>query len=985
VHRVFGLPAGPLSMALVALLIASGAVILGMGLRNPVFVKIGLRNIPRRRSRSALIVLGLMLGTAIIASALLTGDTMAATVRSSVVTSLGLTDETVTAGTTADVGNNVGEVAVKPYFSADPAVAAVDRAAASLPIDGVAAAIIEPVAGQHTARGKTEPRMTLFAPDAERAARFGFDAVERLAEDDVVLNRDAARELAARPGDSIVVLAGEHLATVRVASIDDVDGTGTDGPAVITSLANAQRLLAHPGDANYVLVSNRGGSTAGAALTGRVERTLDRALEPLGLDAQPAKQDGLDAADATGNTFVQLFTTFGSFSMAAGVLLIFLIFVLLSGERRAEMGMARAVGTQRGHLVQSFLYEGAAYDVVAAAIGAVLGIGVSAVMVRIVARAFESEELELKWSLSARSLVIAYGMGVLLTLVVVTVSAWRVSRLNIVSAIRNLPEPAGSSERRTRWALVVLGVTFGLLLAVTGASGKQYVPWMLGLSFLIISAIPIARLVGLSDRIAFTIGGGLLLVLWILPLDTFDALFGDMAMDFTVWIAGGLLIVVAATWVITYNADVLLQFVSWLASPFPSLRPVMKMAVAYPLRNRFRTGVTMAMFMLVVFTLVTGTTIPSAFVRSFDDVDRFGGGFDVRVTTAPAAATPDLRTDLPANVRADVVADAAQSFVAIEARQSDASRPFERYAVRGVDQTFLDRTRYRFAATATGYESGESVWSAMAEDPHLAVVDSFVAPRRTQWGFAVLPDFQLSGFYLDDGTFDPVPVTVRDPLSGQTMQFTVVGVLSDDVPFEMAGITVGQGALTPLGDRALPTVHHLAVAPGADTEAVANRVEAALLARGAEAKTYAELLDDAVGSNMLFIRLVQGFMALGLVVGVAALGVISARAVVERRQQLGMLRAIGFQPEMIRRTLLGEASIVSLSAIGAGCIFGLLVSYNVITDSAQQPGWSNVSFGVPWLNLLIVFVAVYVAALLTTVVSSIRATRIYPAEALRYR
>ena len=36
-------------------------------------------------------------------------------------------------------------------------------------------------------------------------------------------------------------------------------------------------------------------------------------------------------------------------------------------------------------------------------------------------------------------------------------------------------------------------------------------------------------------------------------------------------------------------------------------------------------------------------------------------------------------------------------------------------------------------------------------------------------------------------------------------------------------------------------------------------------------------------------------MGLGLIVGVAALGVITARAVVERRQQIGVLRAIGFR------------------------------------------------------------------------------------------
>jgi putative ABC transport system permease protein len=201
----------------------------------------------------------------------------------------------------------------------------------------------------------------------------------------------------------------------------------------------------------------------------------------------------------------------------------------------------------------------------------------------------------------------------------------------------------------------------------------------------------------------------------------------------------------------------------------------------------------------------------------------------------------------------------------------------------------------------------------------------------------------------------------------------------------MAGITVSQAALDPLGDRARPTVHHLAVRDGRDPEEVAQAVEAALLARGVEAESYREILDDAVGANMLFIRLVQGFMALGLVVGVAALGVITARAVVERRQQIGMLRAIGFQPEMIRRTLLAETSIVALSSIVLGTVLGLFLSYNVITDASAQPGYAGLEFAVPWFSLISIMVAVLGASLLTTLVPAQRATRIYPAEALRYQ
>jgi putative ABC transport system permease protein len=731
------------------------------------------------------------------------------------------------------------------------------------------------------------------------------------------------------------------------------------------------------------MVSNDGGETSGVQHTDAVEAAVDRAVAPLGLDAQPSKRDALEAADATGDAFVQLFTTFGTFSMAAGVLLIFLIFVMLAAERRPEMGMARAVGTQRRHLVQSFLFEGASYDIAAAAVGAMLGIGVSYAMVNAVASSFSDQSLDLRYTVSGRSLLIAYALGVLLTLIVVTGSAWRVSRLNIVSAIRNIPEE-GEAHRRAGWALAAVGTLVGTLLAVSGATGRVFLPWMMGLSIVLMSLVPAVRLAGGSERLAYTAAGLALVVLWLLPLGTFDRFFGDMTMDFSVWIAGGLIIVIAATWVVTYNADVLLGAVSWLASPFRSLRPVAKMAVAYPLRSRFRTGATLAMFMLVVFTLVTGSTIPSAFITSFDDVAKFGGGFDVRVTTAPIGATEDLQAALPAEVAAQVEADGAQSFVPVEARQADAGRELERYPLRGLDSTFLERTTYEFAAMAHGYDSPRAVWDAMRADPTLAVVDPFVAPRRDQWGFVVKPAFQLSGFYLEERAFEPVPVEVLDPFTGTALTLKVVGVLNDNAPLGMAGITVSQAALAPFGERGRPAIHHLAAAPGVDAAALADAVEAALLARGAEAETYREVLDDAVGDSMLFIRLIQGFMALGLFVGVAALGVITARAVVERRQPIGVLRAIGFQPEMVRRTLLAETSMIAVTAIGVGSLLGLVMSYNVIADSKQQLGYGGIRFAVPWLDLALIFAAVVIAALAATSVSAFRAARIYPAEALRY-
>jgi putative ABC transport system permease protein len=329
---------------------------------------------------------------------------------------------------------------------------------------------------------------------------------------------------------------------------------------------------------------------------------------------------------------------------------------------------------------------------------------------------------------------------------------------------------------------------------------------------------------------------------------------------------------------------------------------------------------------------------------------------------------------------------AAQSIVPLEARQARSGRPFASYPVTGLDDAFLANTAYGFAAIADGYRSPADVWRALASRPGLAVVDAFVAPRRDSYNMGVLPDFQLSGFYLEDGRFAPLPVDVRDPQTGRALRLTVIGVLNDAIPEGLIGISTSQSTLTEsLGEKARPTVYWLGLRDDAEPHAVAAEIESAFLANGLEAEPLEETLEDATAASQTFNYIVLGFMGLGLIVGVAALGVITARSVVERRQQIGVLRSIGFQRRMIQAAFLLESSFVALTAILVGTVLGLALGYNIIADTAKQPSWDTLAFTVPWLMLSMVFLLVYAVALLTTLAPAVRASRVYPAEALRYQ
>ena len=527
-NELFGIPTATLATALAIALGAGLAVVGLLAVRNPIFLKLGLRGIPRRRGRTILIVAGLMLGTAIIAAALATGDTMSSTIRSSVVRSLGETDELVSAKGTDVESIAIGEATEVAYFE-ESAYGEIREAVAESPlVDGVAPAIIETVAVQDATSRQNEPRVTLFGSDPAALADFGAImtggetvSLADLASDEVYLNEDAADELDAHAGDELLVLAGDRSEKLKVEAVVDYDGAGTDSTALLAPLPTAQRLLDKPGQIEHVLVSNRGDALSGANSSDEVVRLLEPTLGPLGLEADPEKQDGLEIADEQGTAFMSLFTTFGSFSIAAGVLLIFLIFVMLAAERRGELGIARAIGTRRSHLVQTYLFEGVAYDLAAAVIGTLLGVGVAYGMVLAMARALGSFGLEIGYSVQLRSIVLAYALGVLLTLLVVTVSAWRVSVLNIASAVRNLPEPAKRRKRR-RWIPPALGILVGVLLTVSGIQSEQAVSFMLGVSLVLVSIALIARMVGVPDRVAYTAAGLAIVAVWLLPSDVLE-------------------------------------------------------------------------------------------------------------------------------------------------------------------------------------------------------------------------------------------------------------------------------------------------------------------------------------------------------------------------------------------------------------------------------------------------------------------------------
>ena len=313
------------------LLVLALAGITVLALRNQVFFRLGIRSLTRRRGRTALIVVGLMLGTTIISAALATGDTMSHTIRSSATAALGQTDEVVGAkGIDAALAseNGGGGSTGWKYFPQGYADRLARDTRSSGLIERVEPVIVEPVArsGTRTSR-QSEARVTLF-PTPNEAGRSRRRLVR---ERGVPQPEGCGQARTPSRATSSRSSSGDRAATATVRAIVKYDGVGTDGAAVLMPLPAAQQFLGKPGLVQGpVRLEHRRASPA------RTRRCARSSPQPrrLGLEADNTKQDALEQADAGGAMFMSFFTTFGSFSIAAGILLIFLIFVMLAAERR---------------------------------------------------------------------------------------------------------------------------------------------------------------------------------------------------------------------------------------------------------------------------------------------------------------------------------------------------------------------------------------------------------------------------------------------------------------------------------------------------------------------------------------------------------------------------------------------------------------------------------------------------------------------------
>ena len=112
------------------------------------------------------------------------------------------------------------------------------------------------------------------------------------------------------------------------------------------------------------------------------------------------------------------------------------------------------------------------------------------------------------------------------------------------------------------------------------------------------------------------------------------------------------------------------------------------------------------------------------------------------------------------------------------------------------------------------------------------------------------------------------------------------------------------------------------------------------------------------------------------------MGIVALRAVVERRREIGMIRANGFTRGMVLKAFFLEYSFVTLVGLAIGTILGLLIVWN-LTQSPSASTAGVTVFAIPWVNLAVILSLAYGLSMLAVAEPSLRAAQMPPAEAVR--
>jgi ABC-type antimicrobial peptide transport system permease subunit len=801
------------------------------------------------------------------------------------------------------------------------------------------------------------PYSTIAALDLASAPPLGpfrdaeGEPIGPLGDDQIVLNRWAADDLAAAPGDTIAVTffepesshgeAVERTTPFRLAAVvefTDADGepAGPAGdrrltpelegvtdeasmanwdapfpydsrrvrdkdedywdryratPKAFVSLAAGRKLWSSRFGRTTAVQVPLDGDTTPAALAAQLK------LEParLGLRFQPTRLQALQAAQGT-TPFNFLFLGFSFFIIAAALMLVGLLFKLNIEQRAAELGTLAALGIPGRSARRWLAVEGLAIAALGGLVGVPAGVAYAALMIHGLRTwwlaAVSTPFLSLHWTWP--SLAVGCASGVFVSFAVMAWSLHQMRRVPVRRLLANQASdlPKAAARRRPASALVAVA---SMLLAVA-----------VGLFAL--------RLEGEAQAGAF---------------------FGS----------GALILAASLAWLWRR-----MKSETGAAAVTAGAAPLARLAARNGSRNPGRSALTMGLVAAATFLIVAISAFRLAPPDEAHRLEGGTGGFSLLAESDP------LRHDLDTQAGRRALGFPSQDqtvfqdtrIYSLRVRAGDDASCLNLYQVGrprllGVPADLIDRGGFAWAATLAATEEEQSNPWLLLRAP---------AQASTQAAIPAVLDFNTATYSLHKKLGDTIDL---EGDGGETVRLTIVGLLKNSI-FQGDVIVDEQALLARFPTTDGFRMFLVATPPGDAVETVRRTLARRLGRQGMAVERTDERLAGFLAVQNTYLSTFQSLGGLGLLLGTFGLATVQLRNVLERRAELALLRAAGFRRGRLARLVVLENLALLVGGLGLGVTAALVTVLPHLASGGASIPWASLA-GTLGLVLLVGFLA----------------------------
>ncbi len=280
-------------------------------------------------------------------------------------------------------------------------------------------------------------------------------------------------------GSPVTVIAQSGAHQARVSGVFQFGAESSLGGSLILqpTLQDAQQWFDMRGLVSEIDVKAEAGTSA-ETLAARIRSALPAYVD-VKTGAQAVADQTKQVSDAIGAFLTPALLSFGGIAVLVGAFIIFNAFSMTVAQRRREFAMLRALGASGRQVLASVAGEALLTGVLASLLGLFAGLGVAA-GINALFKAIGADFPHSGLVLAPRTIVLALGVGIVVTLLSAVIPAARAMRVPPVAALQEgATLPPSRFARFTPYFAVALAV-LGAVMIVAGMYGPGTTTTRLG-------------------------------------------------------------------------------------------------------------------------------------------------------------------------------------------------------------------------------------------------------------------------------------------------------------------------------------------------------------------------------------------------------------------------------------------------------------------------------------------------------------------------